>query len=175
MKFLVIDSVEFLQCACAMEIPGELNDLTHAIIGILIRVHRILGPGLLESVCRRCVAYELRQAGYEVDEERAVPLVYGDMHFDCAYRLDMIVNDQVVLEIKSVERLEQVHGSQVLTYLRLTNAPIGLLVNFNSPVLKAGLKRFVNWSAVPPSEADSRVSELGNRVTRPFSVRPRSL
>ncbi|MGE5832870.1 MAG: GxxExxY protein [Acidobacteriota bacterium] len=135
MKFLVIDSVEFLQCACAMEIPGELNDLTHAIIGILIRVHRILGPGLLESVCRRCVAYELRQAGYEVDEERAAPLVYGDMHFDCA----------------------------------------GLLVNFNSPVLKAGLKRFVNWSAVPPSEADSRVSELGNRVTRPFSVRPRSL
>jgi GxxExxY protein len=131
-----------------MDIPAPLNELTHAIIGTLIRVHRALGSGLLESVCRRCVAYELRQGGYKVEEERPVPLVYGDMRFDCAYRVDMVVNDQVVLVIKSVERLEHVHGSQLLTYLRLTGCPIGLLVNFNAPVLKDGLKRFVNWSAL---------------------------
>lgn len=127
-----------------MEIPAHVNELTHLIIGILIRVHRTLGPGLLESIYRRCVAYELRRAGCTVEEERPVPLVYGDLRFDCAYRVDMIVNNQVVLEIKSVERVEHVHGAQLLTYLRLTDCPVGLLVNFNTPVLKDGLKRFVN-------------------------------
>jgi len=126
-----------------MDLPEHLNDLTHAIIGVMIRVHRVLGPGLLESIYRRCVAYELRQAGFKVDEERAVPLVYGDLRFDCAYRVDLLVNDQVVIEIKSVERLEPVHGSQLLTYLRLTSCPVGLLTNFNTDVLKNGLKRFV--------------------------------
>jgi GxxExxY protein len=144
-----------------MDIPAALNELTHRIIGILIRVHRTLGPGLLESVYRRCVAYELRHAGLRVDEERAVPLVYGDMQFDCAYRADMVVNDQVLLEIKSVERLEQLHGSQLLTYLKLMNCPVGLLVNFNAPVLKDGLKRFVNSPAVcSHPEASSSVSHF---------------
>jgi GxxExxY protein len=132
-----------------MDVPAAFNELTYRIIGIMIRVHRILGPGLLESVYRRCVAYELRQAGFKVEEERPVPLVYGDMQFDCAYRADMIVNEQVLLEIKSVERLEQVHGSQLLTYLRMMNCPIGLLVNFNTAVLKEGVKRFVNSAAIP--------------------------
>lgn len=156
-----------------MDIPATSNDLTHAIIGKLIRVHKALGPGLLESVCRRCVVYELRLAGYKVDEERAVPLVYGDMRFDCAYRLDVVVNDQVVLEIKSVERLEHVHGAQLLTYLRLTGCPIGLLVNFNTPVLKDGLKRFINWAAISPaSPATTAVPE--DKITFP-SERPPSL
>ncbi len=127
-----------------MDAPEHLNRLTHTIIGCLIRVHQKIGPGLLESIYRRCSAYELKRAGCRVEEERAIPLVYGDMTFECAYRVDLIVNDLVVLEIKSVERLESVHGSQLLTYLRLTGCPIGLLVNFNTPVLKSGIKRFIN-------------------------------
>jgi GxxExxY protein len=158
--------------------PSEsLNELTHRIIGLLIRVHRVLGPGLLESIYRRCVAYELRQAGYKVDEERPVPLVYGDMQFVCAYRIDMIVNDQVVIEIKSVERLEQVHGSQLLTYLRLTNCPIGLLVNFNTSMLKNGLKRFINSPAgcSGPEPAFSAADSCLSAPKKGVSARPRRL
>jgi GxxExxY protein len=137
-----------------MDVPEHLNELTHLIIGKLIRVHRVVGPGLLESVYRRCVAYELRQAGCRVEEERAIPLVYEEMTFDCAFRLDMIVNDQVVVEIKAVEALEPVHGSQLLTYLRLAQCPIGLLANFNTTVLKNGLKRFLNPAALERISAE---------------------
>ena len=127
-----------------MDLPSHLKDLTHNIIGCLIRVHRKLGPGLLESIYRRCSAYELKQAGFRVEEERWIPLEYGDLKFDCAYRIDLVINELVVLEIKAVERLDPVHGAQLLTYLRLTGCPVGLLVNFNAAVLKNGIKRFIN-------------------------------
>jgi GxxExxY protein len=144
--------VSGLQRVATMDIPDWLNEVTHQIIGVMMRVHRALGPGLLESVYRRCLAYELRQARFKIDEERAVPLVYGEIRFDCAYRVDMVVNDQVVIEVKSVESLEPVHAAQLLTYLRLTECPIGLLANFNTAVLKNGLKRLVNPAAnIPPS------------------------
>lgn len=142
-----------------MDVPDHLNRLTHTIIGCLIRVHRKTGPGLLESIYRRCSAHELKRAGCKVDEERTVPLVYEDLTFDCAYRVDMIVNDLVVLEIKSVERMEPVHGSQLLTYLRLTGCPIGLLVNFNTPVLKKGIKRFVNLPGHEPEVAHHKPTQ----------------
>lgn len=138
-----------------MDIPAHVNALTALIIGRLIRVHRTVGPGLLESIYRRCVSYELQRAGCVVEEERKLPLIYEDLQFDCAYRLDMIVNDEVVLEIKSVQGLEQIHGAQLLTYLRLSNCPVGLLVNFNTPVLKDGLRRFINsrYATVPARPA----------------------
>lgn len=144
-----------------MDLPQDLTDLTQRIIGVLIRVHASLGPGLLESIYRRCVAYELRQTGFKVDEERPIPLVYGDLRFDCAYRVDLTVNDTVVIEIKSVQHLEPVHGSQLLTYLRLTDCPVGLLANFNTPVLKGGLKRFVYWhsSRLQPQPPATAVTE----------------
>ena len=127
-----------------MDTPPYLNDLTHLIIGKLIKVHRILGPGLLESIYRRCVAYELRQARCTVEEERTFPLVYEGMTFDCAFRVDVVVNGEVVVEIKAVDKLDPVHSAQLLSYLRLADCPVGLLANFHSPVLKDGLKRLVN-------------------------------
>lgn len=133
-----------------MNVPEHLNELTHLIIGCLIRVHRQVGPGLLESTYKSCSAYELRQAGCAVDEERPLPLVYGDVKLECGYRLDVVVNELVIVEIKAVERLEPVHGAQVLTYLRLSGCPVGLLVNFNTPVLKAGIKRFINLPGFHP-------------------------
>jgi GxxExxY protein len=142
-----------------MDLPQDLTDLTQRIIAGMIRVHSSLGPGLLESIYRRCVAYELRGAGMKVDEERPIPLLYGEMKFDCAYRVDLIVNETVVIEIKSVEHLEPVHGAQLLTYLRLTDCPVGLLANFNTPVLKSGLRRFVNWRSSRLAPAPARNSQ----------------
>jgi len=123
----------------------ELNKLTERIIGVAIEVHRELGPGLLESVYQRCLAIALREAGLNVEEERPVPICFrGQRISDDGYRLDMIVEDTVVLELKSVAALTDVFKKQLLTYLRLTGKPVGLLINFNEVVLKNGIKRIIN-------------------------------
>jgi GxxExxY protein len=123
----------------------DLNKLTEKIIGVAIEVHRELGPGLLESIYQRCLAIALREAGLNVEEERPVPIYFrGQRISDDGYRLDMLVEDTVILELKSVAALTDVFKKQLLTYLKLTGKPIGLLINFNEVVLKNGIKRIIN-------------------------------
>ena len=122
----------------------ELNKITEAIIGAAIEVHRALGPGLLESAYAACLAYELRERGYKVLQEVPLPLVYKEIKLDCGYRLDLLVNDAVIVEVKSVERLAPVHEAQLLSYLKLADCKIGLLINFNVKMLKYGIKRLAN-------------------------------
>jgi GxxExxY protein len=118
------------------------NKLTGQIIGSAIKVHTRLGPGLLEHSYARCLRHELEKAGLKVEAEVFLDLKYEDLTIERAYRLDLLVEDSVVLEVKAVEKLMPVHHSQVLTYLKLTGKPIGLLLNFNVPKLPDGIKRF---------------------------------
>lgn len=122
----------------------ELNKITEGIIGAAIEVHRTLGPGLLESAYVACLVYELMQRGFKVLQQVPLPLVYKDVRLDCGYRLDLLVNDAVIIEVESVESLEPIHEAQLLSYLRLADCKVGLLINFNVKLLKHGIKRFVN-------------------------------
>lgn len=119
------------------------NLLTESIIGCAIDVHKQLGPGLLESVYENCLMYELKQKGLTVENQVAVPLVYKEIHLDCGYRLDLLVNDTVIIEIKSIDSLLPVHTSQVLTYMRFAEKKIGLLMNFNVKRFMDGFHRYV--------------------------------
>src|SRR6476660_4666758 len=109
----------------------RLNAITEQIIGAAIQVHRALGPGLLESAYEACLAYELVKRGLRIEKQKPLPVVYDDVTIDCAYRLDFVVNDEVVVEVKSVERLTHVHGAQLISYLTLSKIRVGLLINFN--------------------------------------------
>src|SRR5438105_6468729 len=123
----------------------RLNDLTRIIIGSAIDVHRALGPGMLESSYDSCLAFELAQKGLRIERQRLMPLVYRGQTMDIGYRLDLLVEDSVVVEVKAVERLEPVHSAQVLSYLRLSGCKVGLLINFNAKWLTPdGIKRVVN-------------------------------
>ena len=123
----------------------ELNKITEAITGSAIEVHRHLGPGLLESAYRECLRYELIQRGYDAQQEVPLPLTYKDVKLDCGYRLDLLVNDTVIVEIKSVESLAGIHETQLLSYLKLSGGKIGLLLDFNIKMLKhGGIKRLAN-------------------------------
>ena len=122
----------------------ELNKITEKIIGCAIEVHKNLGPGLLESSYVACLNYELVNAGLEVKQQLGLPLVYKEIQLDLGYRLDLLVDSQVVVEIKSIEALKEVHISQVLTYLKVSKASVGLLMNFNVPKLTDGLKRLIS-------------------------------
>ena len=117
--------------------------LTEQIIGALIEVHRTLGPGLLESAYQACTAREFALRRFLFEQELPLPLEYKGVHLDCGYRLDFMVAGKVIVELKTVESLQPVHEAQLLTYLRLTGCKVGLLVNFNVPVLKHGIKRMV--------------------------------
>jgi GxxExxY protein len=119
-------------------------DLTPRIIGAAIKIHRKLGPGLLESAYEACLAYELRQLGLYVERQKAVPLIYGTVKLDCGFRADLVVENQVVIELKCKESLHPVDEAQLLSHLRLLNLPIGLLINFHVVLLKDGIKRMVN-------------------------------
>jgi len=119
------------------------NELTHAVIGMAIEVHRELGPGLLESAYEECLAHELRQSTFKFARQKPVPVTYKGLELDCGYRIDLLVEDQLVIELKSVEELIPLFDAQVLTYMKLADKSIGLLINFDVPVLKSGLKRFV--------------------------------
>ena len=120
-----------------------LAHMSHKVLGCAIAVHRQLGPGLLESVYRRCLARELETAGLNCQQETAVPIVYKGEALDCGFRADLIVENQILLELKAVERLLPIHEAQLLTYLKLTRLRLGLLVNFNATPLKSGIRRYV--------------------------------
>jgi GxxExxY protein len=122
----------------------ELNKITEAIIGAAIEVHRALGPGLLESAYLACLVYELRKRGFKVLEQVPLPLGYKEVTLGCGYRLDLLVNDAVIVEIKSIESLALIHEAQLLSYLKLADCKIGLLINFNVKMLKHGIKRLAN-------------------------------
>jgi GxxExxY protein len=122
----------------------EANRLSGLIIGAAITVHRELGPGLLESAYEACLMYELSRQGIQVERQVPQPLIYKGITLDCGYRLDLLVEDLVIVELKAVEALHPVHSAQLLTYLKLQKLWLGLLINFNVPVLKQGLKRLVN-------------------------------
>src|SRR5215813_5090212 len=121
-----------------------VNGLTEKIIGAAIEVHKVLGPGLLESAYEECLAHELRLANISFERQVPLPISYKSLQLDCGYRLDFLVERTVVLELKPVEDLQPIHQAQVLTYLKLGGWPIGLLINFNVPVLKKGIKRLVH-------------------------------
>jgi len=127
---------------------GAINQLTSRIIRAAIEVHRAFGPGLLEAVYFVCLVYELRRAGLKVECERKFPVIYKGVAMDCFYKLDVLVEDQVVVEIKAVECVLPVHEAQLLTQLKLANKPVGLLLNFNVPAMKEGIKRLLNRSAL---------------------------
>ena len=120
------------------------NEVSEKIIGCAIEVHKSLGPGLLEGAYLECLFYELQSIGLKVEKQRALPLVYKEIKLDAGYRLDLIVEDKVIIEVKSVEALNDVHVAQVLTYLKLSGCKVGLLMNFNVLRLVEGLKRLVN-------------------------------
>lgn len=122
---------------------AELNSLTEKIIGAAIEVHRHLGPGLLESAYETCLVYELEQLGLTVERQKALPLVYKEIYLDQGYRLDLLVEQRVVVELKVVEQFTPVHEAQILSYLRFSGCQIGLLINFNVRLLKEGIRRFV--------------------------------
>jgi len=120
------------------------NELSRVILGCAIEVHKQLGPGLLESAYKECLMYELLKAGLEVIKEKPIPIIYKELKLDHGYRIDLLVNNKVVIEIKTVEQFTDVHIAQVLTYLKLGNYKLGLLLNFHVTVLKNGIKRVIN-------------------------------
>ena len=124
---------------------ATLNALTDQIIAAAVAVHRALGPGLLESAYEACLGYELKKRGLMFEQQKPLPVIYDDVQIDCAYRLDFVVNDEVIIEVKSVKRVTDVHVAQLLSYLRLLKKRVGLLVNFNVKWLTdQGIRRVVN-------------------------------
>lgn len=122
----------------------QLNEISGLIVDRAICVHRKLGVGLLESTYQVCLVYELEKAGLNVRKEVELPVIYDEIKLDAGYRLDVLVENQVILELKSVENLLPIHKAQLLTYLKLANKKLGLLINFNVPLLKQGITRIVN-------------------------------
>lgn len=120
------------------------NKITEAIIGAAIEVHRELGPGLLESTYEACLAYELIERGLRIERQKILPVKYRGVNLDCGYRIDLLVEDFAIVELKVVEKLEAIHEAQLLSYLKLSGAPIGLLLNFNVIELRRGIRRLVN-------------------------------
>jgi len=120
------------------------NDLATKIIGHAIEVQRTLGPGLLESAYQKCLVHELISAGFSIEQEKPMPIVYKEVQLDHGYRIDILVENSVVIEMKTVEEFTDVHAAQILTYLRLGNYKLGLLINFHTKLLKDGIKRIAN-------------------------------
>ena len=120
------------------------NEIANKVIGIAIDVHRALGPGLLESTYKECLYYKIKKGGYFVEKEKTLPLIFENINLDCGYRIDLLVENKLVIELKAVDELNDVHLAQVLTYLKLGNFKLGLLINFNVSLLKKGIKRIIN-------------------------------
>jgi len=120
------------------------NELARIIVDSAFKIHTTLGPGLLESVYEATIAYELKRRGLEVIRQQAVPVIYEDVRLDIGFRADLIINQKVIIEIKSVESMAPVHAKQLRTYLRLTDRKLGILINFNVALIKEGIKRVVN-------------------------------
>ena len=122
----------------------ELNRLTEVTIGATIDVHRELGPGLLESAYEACLAHELSRRGLSFEQQKGLPVAYRDVKLDCGYRIDLLVEGKVIVELKAAERLMPIHKAQLLSYLKLSGCKVGLLINFNVKVLTEGIKRMVH-------------------------------
>ena len=122
----------------------EENDITEIVIGCAMKVHTVLGPGLLESAYEACLCHELSLTELSVQRQKPIPLLYEGITLDCGYRSDIMVNDRVIVEVKAVQALNELHLAQTLTYLKLTGCKVGLLINFNAVHLKNGLRRVVN-------------------------------
>ena len=122
----------------------RLNGITEEIIGAAIQVHRVLGPGLLESAYEACLAFELGRRGLKVEQQKPLPLIYERVKLECGYRIDLLAEGSVVVEIKPVDALAPIHEDQVMSYLKLSGCKLALLINFNVRVLKDGIRRFVN-------------------------------
>jgi GxxExxY protein len=120
------------------------NELSSRIIGLAISVHQNLGPGLLESAYKECLFHKLKKDGFQVEKEKPMPLIYEEVKLDCGYRIDILVESKVVIEIKSVEALNDVHLAQTLTYMKLGGYKLGLIINFNVSMLKDGIRRVIN-------------------------------
>ena len=123
---------------------AEINELTEAVIGQAIAIHRELGPGLFENVYETVLAGQLALAGFNVVRQRAVPVTFDGQVFETAFKIDILVEETLILEIKAVEKLGKAHEAQLLTYLRLTNQPVGLLMNFSEATMLAGIRRMIN-------------------------------
>ena len=138
----------------------ELNEISRAIIGAAMKVHSALGPGLLESAYEACLAYELRESGFNVQLQVGLPVVYRGIQIDLGYRLDMIVSDRVIVELKACDGINNVHQARLISYLKLSGKQLGLLINFHELHLKDGIKRFVNRDfKTSESSVVQRVSE----------------
>ncbi|MGZ2370111.1 GxxExxY protein [Ancylomarina sp. YFZ004] len=120
------------------------NEVSKIVVDCALKVHRKLGPGLLESAYQECLMYELNNHGLKVEKEKPMPLIYDDVKLDIGYRIDLLINNKLIIEIKSVESLNDVHLAQILTYLKLSGCKLGLLINFNVALIKNGIKRVVN-------------------------------
>ena len=120
------------------------SEITEHAVGAAIKVHKALGPGLLESAYKSCLFYEIKKSGLFVEREKAVPLIYAEAKLDCGLRTDLVIENKVIVDVKAVESLSEIHLKQTLTNLRLLDVRVGLLINFNVLRLKAGLKRVVN-------------------------------
>ncbi len=120
------------------------NEISYKVLSSAFKVHTALGPGLLESAYQECLFYELKKQGLKVEKEKALPLIYEEVKLDVGYRIDLLVEDKVIVELKSVTELNDIHIAQVLTYLKLSGCKLGLLINFNVLSLKQGIKRIVN-------------------------------
>jgi GxxExxY protein len=137
------------------ESTEKLSTLTEKIIGAAIEVHRLTGPGLMESAYEECLCYELTQLGLTFERQVHLPITYKSVKLDCGYKMDLVVEDSVVLELKTVDQLLPVHTAQLLTYLKLSGKKVGLLLNFHAPVLTKGIKRLINDPSLPPSSGGS--------------------
>ena len=122
----------------------DLNDLTGAIIGGAIEVHRNLGPGLLESAYESCLLWELRQKGLRAESQVPVPIRYKGLQLDAGYRIDLLVQDKIIVELKAIDKIQPIHTAQVLTYLKMTDLKMALILNFNVELMRSGIKRIIN-------------------------------
>ena len=145
---------------------GKINQITSKIIGAAINIHKRLGPGLLESAYEACLAHELYELGVQVERQKPVPLVYREVKLDCGFRADMVVEGEVVVELKCKEALHPVDHAQLLSHLRLLNLQVGLLINFHVVVLKDGITRLVNNYSEDLTEPDGPIAESAENIRR---------
>jgi GxxExxY protein len=144
--------------------PVAENEITEKVIGAAIEVHRLLGPGLLESAYEECLCYELSRLGLPFQRQVQVPVTYKGLRLDCGFKLDLLVGDLVIVELKAIDELLPIHKAQLLTYLKGSRKRVGLLINFNVPVLKNGLKRMVNHHIEPDETAENSAPSASSAV-----------
>ncbi|MDF1698486.1 MAG: GxxExxY protein [Saprospiraceae bacterium] len=139
------------------------NEIASVVFESALKIHRRLGPGLVESVYKECMYYEIKERGLHVEKQKGMPLIYEDIQFEVGYLMDLYIENQFVVEIKSIDTLHDVHLSQILTYLRLSESSLGMLINFNVPLIKDGVKRVINnkRKRVEPSKEKENGSKMG--------------